>query len=202
VARWNLFALAQAMLPLIGEPDDALAALEPYTSQFEQAYQARMAAKLGLDPSAHHASAVHLTTRALNLLAAQRVDHTLFWRYLTEWVKAGEPAPSGSHPAVVRLAGLFQIPSELEAFLNAYKEQTNAVNQADKAFLMLKKNPKFVLRNHLAQMAIEQAQAGSFTMVEQLLAVLQTPFDEHPAHADWADLPPDWAAHIHISCSS
>jgi len=211
VARWNLFALAQALLPLIGEPDNALAALEPYPGQFEQAYNARMAAKLGLGPAECTASTPELVAHTLSLLAAERVDYTLFWRLLAEWVRAGEPMPrSGepdhpapdSAPAMTGLANLFQNQPKLVAYLNQYQEQTKHGNHAEKSLLMLKTSPKFVLRNHLAQTAIEQAQAGSYTMVNDLLAVLQTPFDEHPAHTAWAGLPPDWAANIHISCSS
>jgi uncharacterized protein YdiU (UPF0061 family) len=67
---------------------------------------------------------------------------------------------------------------------------------------MLATNPKFVLRNHLAELAIQQAQGQDYSGVAQLLHVLQTPFDEHPEHESLADFPPDWAASIEISCSS
>lgn len=67
---------------------------------------------------------------------------------------------------------------------------------------MLNTNPKYVLRNHLAQTAIEHAQAGDFSTVHQLLGVLQSPFDEHPTFDAWAGLPPDWAAGLSVSCSS
>jgi uncharacterized protein YdiU (UPF0061 family) len=67
---------------------------------------------------------------------------------------------------------------------------------------MLRVNPKFVLRNHLAELAIRSAQQGDPNGVRDLLRVLQSPYDEHPAHAEWAELPPEWARHIEISCSS
>jgi uncharacterized protein YdiU (UPF0061 family) len=63
-------------------------------------------------------------------------------------------------------------------------------------------NPKYVLRNHLGEEAIRAAKQGDFSKVEQLLEVLQSPFDEHPAHEALAGLPPAWAASIEISCSS
>jgi uncharacterized protein YdiU (UPF0061 family) len=64
-------------------------------------------------------------------------------------------------------------------------------------------NPKFVLRNHLAESAIRLAQRGDFSEVQRLLAVLQQPFDEHPnAPAAYAALPPDWAHQLEVSCSS
>jgi uncharacterized protein YdiU (UPF0061 family) len=63
-------------------------------------------------------------------------------------------------------------------------------------------NPKYVLRNYLAQAAIEKAQQKDFSMVNDLLTVLHSPFDEHPEFAAWAAEPPIWADEISVSCSS
>jgi uncharacterized protein YdiU (UPF0061 family) len=63
-------------------------------------------------------------------------------------------------------------------------------------------NPKYILRNYLAQQAIERAQNGDHAGVRELLAVLEQPFDEQPEHEAYAALPPDWAAHLEVSCSS
>jgi uncharacterized protein YdiU (UPF0061 family) len=63
-------------------------------------------------------------------------------------------------------------------------------------------NPKFVLRNHLAQIAIQKAQQKDFSEVQRLLHILQRPFDEQPEYEGYAALPPDWAAGISVSCSS
>ncbi len=67
---------------------------------------------------------------------------------------------------------------------------------------MLKTNPKYVLRNYLGELAIEAAKGKDFSKVVQLLALLERPFDEHPEYESYADLPPDWASRIEISCSS
>ena len=63
-------------------------------------------------------------------------------------------------------------------------------------------NPKFVLRNHLGQQAIEAAQRKDFSGVATLLELLQSPFEDHPGHEAYAGFPPDWASTIEISCSS
>ena len=63
-------------------------------------------------------------------------------------------------------------------------------------------NPKYVLRNYLAQVAIEKAQNKDFTELARLLAVLQRPYDEQPEHEAYAALPPDWASDLEVSCSS
>lgn len=67
---------------------------------------------------------------------------------------------------------------------------------------MLRTNPKYVLRNHLGELAIRQSKLGDHSGVETLLRLLQAPFDEHPDHEEKAGFPPDWAANIDISCSS
>jgi uncharacterized protein YdiU (UPF0061 family) len=67
---------------------------------------------------------------------------------------------------------------------------------------MLRTNPKYILRNHLGELAIRQAKAGDFSMVQDLLKVLHDPFDEHPTYEAWAGLAPEWASTIEISCSS
>jgi uncharacterized protein YdiU (UPF0061 family) len=67
---------------------------------------------------------------------------------------------------------------------------------------MLKTNPKYILRNHLGEMAIQAAKTRNYAMVAQLLQVLENPFDEHPKFSAFAGFPPDWAGSIAISCSS
>jgi uncharacterized protein YdiU (UPF0061 family) len=68
--------------------------------------------------------------------------------------------------------------------------------------LMLKTNPKYVLRNHLGELAIRQAKLGDFSLVSTLLGLIHSPFEEHPESEALAGFPPDWASHIEISCSS
>jgi len=77
-----------------------------------------------------------------------------------------------------------------------------SVSPALAADLMCKSNPKFVLRNHLGQQAIESAQRKDNAGVATLLTLLETPFEEHPGFDDYAGFPPDWASSIEISCSS
>jgi uncharacterized protein YdiU (UPF0061 family) len=67
---------------------------------------------------------------------------------------------------------------------------------------MLRTNPKFVLRNHLAETAIQMARQGDFSEIERLQHLLQSPFDEHPGMDRYADFAPDWAGELEISCSS
>lgn len=63
-------------------------------------------------------------------------------------------------------------------------------------------NPKFILRNYLAQQAIEKAEQGDYSELDNLMTVLSAPYDEHPELDRYADLPPDWGKKLEISCSS
>ncbi|MGJ7510010.1 protein adenylyltransferase SelO [Variovorax sp. GT1P44] len=191
VAYWNLFCLAQALLPLIGDQEVAVAALESYKTVFPNEFEARMRAKLGLVDSAE--SDRVLIEGALKLLAQEKVDYTIFWRRLSGHV-------AGDNPDAVR--DLFIDRPAFDAWLQSFSERRAQTPAARAADLMLKTNPKFVLRNHLGQQAIEAAQQKDFSGVSSLLALLETPFEEHPGHDDYAGFPPDWASTIEISCSS
>jgi uncharacterized protein YdiU (UPF0061 family) len=185
VAYWNLFCLGQALLPLIGEQELALAALESYKTVFPRELEALMRAKLGLETP--HESDRGLIEDVLKLLARDRVDYTIFWRRLSQHV-AGQPADT--------VRDLFLDRDGFDAWLSRFGQR-----QSD-ATTMLRTNPKYVLRNHLGELAIRQAKLGDHSMVSSLLRLVQSPFAEHPEHEDLAGFPPDWASHIEISCSS
>jgi uncharacterized protein YdiU (UPF0061 family) len=89
-----------------------------------------------------------------------------------------------------------------EAWLPSYLQRLEGLNTEQAAAIMLETNPKYVLRNHLGEQAIAQAKIGNFTLVDDLLQVLSSPYDEHPRFEHWAGFPPDWASSISISCSS
>ncbi len=191
IAYWNLFCLGQALLPLIGDQEQALAALESYKTAFPAALQARMRAKLGLRDVQPEDQALIEST--FKLLAANRVDYTIFWRRL-----CGFTAQSGHQP----VRDLFLDGESFNAWALQYSERTMPMEQGLRADLMLRTNPKFVLRNHLGEEAIRAAKLKDFSGVNTLLTLLQAPFDEHPGHDAYAGFPPEWAASIEISCSS
>ena len=195
VALWNLHALAQALLPLIGDSDEALAALEPYKLAFAGAMAKCMRAKLGL--ATVQAADTGFADDLLKLMAADRVDFTIAWRRLAQFDSAAG-APNHS------LRDLFIDRDGFDAWAAVYRERLQAESSidAERAARMNRVNPKFVLRNHLADAAIQLARSGDFSEIDRLLTVLQRPFDEHPDAAAYADFPPDWAQQIEVSCSS
>lgn len=193
VAYWNLFCLGQAMMPLIDEQEHAIAALETFKDIYPRAFAGRMAAKLGFSEvqEAHKP----VIEGILKLLAADKVDFTIFWRRLSHWVR--DEAPAGNS-----VRDLFLDRAGFDAWLLFFSELLAQTPRALAADLMLKTNPKYVLRNHLGEQAIQAARQKDFSMVADLLRVLETPYDEHPEFEAWAGFPPDWAAQISISCSS
>jgi uncharacterized protein YdiU (UPF0061 family) len=191
VAYWNLFCLAQALLPLIGDQEIAVAALESYKTVFPNEFEARMRAKLGLSDPAQ--SDRTLIEGVLKLLAAGKVDYTIFWRRLSHYMADGNAEP---------VRDLFLDRAGFDAWLLSFSERHAQSERKDAADLMLKSNPKYVLRNHLGQQAIEAAARKDFSGVATLLTLLETPFEEHPGADAYAGFPPDWASTIEISCSS
>ncbi|MBN8756001.1 MULTISPECIES: protein adenylyltransferase SelO [Variovorax] len=191
VAYWNLFCLAQALLPLIGDQEIAVAALESYKSVFPREFEGRMRAKLGLADAAEGDRP--LVEGVLKLLAAGKVDYTIFWRRLSNYMADGNVEP---------VRDLFLDRAGFDAWLLSFSERHAASDRAQAAGLMLRSNPKFVLRNHLGQQAIEASQQKDNSGVATLLALLETPFEEHPGADAYAGFPPDWASTIEISCSS
>ena len=191
IAYWNLFCLGQALLPLIGEQDQALAALEPYKTIFPAALEAKMLAKLGLTETGPDSKALIEST--FKLLASNKVDYTIFWRRLCSFTPQ-----SGHEP----LRDLFFDRESFNAWALQYSELLAPEYIGQRANLMLKNNPNYVLRNHLGEEAIRAAKLKDFAPLHTLLAVLQTPFDEHAEHNSLAGFPPDWASGIEISCSS
>ncbi len=191
VAWWNLHCLAQALMPLIDDAQAAQVALASYEAVFTDAYLALMRAKLGLaEPRAGDAQ---LVRQAMELLAAEQVDWTIFWRRLSHAQARQDFEP---------VREMFLGRAGVDAWLLSFQELHAGADSRLAADLMLKSNPKYVLRNYLAEQAIAQAKLADFTPLHTLQTLLARPFDEHPGFEPYAGFPPDWASHISISCSS
>ncbi len=195
IAYWNLSSLAQALLPLIGEQDRAIAALDSFKSSFSSTLEALMRAKLGIlvCDETQQATQRALTEDILALLARNRVDYSIFWRRLSH-------SDAGRDTRAVR--GLFFDQAAIEAWLQRWIECVSPFPADQVSARMLRTNPKFVLRNHLGEQAIRAAKNKDFSQVATLLRLLESPYDEHPGFDAYADFPPDWASGIEISCSS
>ena len=91
-----------------------------------------------------------------------------------------------------------------DAWATDYLQRTAAEGSSedDRRARMHAANPKYILRNYLAQQVIEAAEAGDYGPVRELHQVLARPFDEQPGFERYAQRPPEWGKHLEISCSS
>jgi uncharacterized protein YdiU (UPF0061 family) len=195
VGFWNLHALAQGLMPLIGDSDAALGALERYKTAFPDAMMARMRAKLGL---ATREEGDHALVEALlERLAAGRTDFTIAFRHLAHF----DTTPGAPNHL---LRDLFVDREAFDAWATRYRDRLAAEGSVDaeRALRMGRANPKYILRNHLAEVAIREARQGDFSEIDRLCQILARPFDEQPEHAAYAGFPPAWANQIEVSCSS
>ncbi|WEY40377.1 protein adenylyltransferase SelO [Paraburkholderia sp. SUR17] len=209
IAYWNLFCLAQALLPVIGERheeakrgeravEDAQRVLEGFKERFAPSLEQRLRDKLGLETARDGDDA--LANRLLEIMHANRADFTLTFRHLARVSKHRKDDVSADAP----VRDLFLDRAAFDAWAADYRTRlaAEARDDASRAAAMNRVNPKFVLRNHLAETAIRRAKEKDFSEVERLAAVLQHPFDEQPEYERYAALPPDWAGSLEVSCSS
>ena len=206
IAYWNLYCLGQALLPLVGEQDLTVQVLEGYKTAFPRALGNAMRAKLGLvgdlAPEPLREADWTLVEDLLQLLAAERTDYTIFWRRLSQCMTVGWWTSATADTAWRAVDDLFLDRPRWQAWRARYRLRVGDAQPQALGLTMLRSNPKFVLRNHLAELAIRQARDGDFTEIDRLLHLLQSPFDEHPDMEAYAAFPPDWASHLAISCSS
>ena len=215
IALWNLAMLAQVLAPLVPDTELLASGLEVYRTTFTDTYQTRMRAKLGLTASASHPDTASLLEDLETNLVSSEMDMTLFFRRLCYLVPALLSGVQNPEPLFRELfeASSYIAPDSprhenLLRWLHRYAEQMRREAKDAEAVQseMLGANPKYVLRNYLAQNAIDQAEQGDLTYLNQLFHVLRTPFDEQPEHDDLAAKRPDWARAkpgcATLSCSS
>lgn len=212
IAFWNLGQLANAIYPLIERVEPLQQAINSYIETFEPGWQSMVAAKLGLNvynPATDDA----LNTELLILLQLVETDMTIFYRKLAELVMDAEL----SNEALMEpLMDAYYVPEQLTEdyktrlgnWLRSYikRVQSAGIVDAERIKAMNAANPKYVLRNYLAQLAIDKAEQGDFSMVNELLELLRHPYDEQPGKEELAVKRPDWARRrpgcSMLSCSS
>lgn len=192
VGLWNLNCLAHALSPLV-ERDDLVSALQEYEPAFRQHYHALMRARLGLQQA--EAEDEMLIQSLLELMARDGADYTRSFRGLCEFDQRTLTTPAQDE---------FRDRDAFQAWARQYATRLEREPQDDhaRAAAMRAANPRYVLRNYLAETAIRRAEQGDFSEVARLHQLLRTPFAEQPEQAHYAALPPDWGRHLEISCSS
>lgn len=201
IAHWNLYALGDAMVTLIGHPDISKAIIdEHFVAAYNAAFMALMRGKLGLRlPDARDED---LIVRALGLLQSSRADYTLFWRALSRLPMQPEEAQRKQIDAPV--LDLIIDREAASAWLADWRTRLaqEALPDTERQAAMLAVNPKYILRNWIAESAIRRARERDFGGVAEVLQCLRRPYDEQPEFERYAAPPPDWAQGLSVSCSS
>lgn len=194
IGLWNLSCLAQALLPLV-EKEALKAGLGTYQSLFDQEYHKQMKGKFGL--VGEQAGDDDLIRDFLGLLQGSHADYTIVFRELGAF--------SSQNGAVnEKLREHFLNRERFDDWALRYRDRLRSEGDRDdeRCDRMNRVNPKYVLRNYLAQTAIEKAQNKDFSEIDRLFTVLQTPFAEQPGMESYALPPPNWGKHLAVSCSS
>jgi uncharacterized protein YdiU (UPF0061 family) len=194
IGLWNLSCLAQALHPLT-EKAALKAGLDRYTTLFEQEYLRLMRAKLGLTEEKPEDS--DLVNDFLGLLQGSHADYTIVLRELSFF--RTEPGSKND-----RLREHFFTPEPFDRWAARYRDRLRSEEGHDDARgkRMNRVNPKYILRNYMAQIAIEKAQQKDFSEIDRLLTLLQEPYSEQPEMDRYAAPPPNWGKHLAVSCSS
>ena len=196
IALWNCARFGEALM-VLGESERWQTELDSYWEEFLTSYRTLLLAKLGLRDLAGAAPDTaeldSLISDLLKVLQAERTDYTLFFRMLSEEGGTG-------HRSIVG-AGCS---GAMQAWLACYTDRLRAEGgeDAERADGMRRVNPKYVLRNWIAQEAIAEAQAGRFELIEELRVLFADPFGEHPGMERFAEPPTAAAREIAVSCSS
>jgi uncharacterized protein YdiU (UPF0061 family) len=187
----NCQYLANALVPVMNE-DDVRRGLRLYETTYNQWFQKNMHEKLGLYTKSE--ADLSLIMDTFSMLHEHGIDYTLFFRGLSNLHSMGK-AP---------IRDLFVNRAVADDWLDRYEERLTEEDTGDeeREIRMRATNPKYILRNYLAQQVILEAQKGNYEPMERLLEVLKRPFDEQPENESYAAPPPDWGKHLNISCSS
>jgi protein adenylyltransferase len=194
IGLWNLSCLAQALLPL-SDKDALKAGLDLYTPVFEREYRALMRAKFGL--TEERGEDDELIRDFLGLLQASHADYTIVFREMGSFSSA-----AGTKNEQWREHFLNR--ERFDEWALRYQERLRSEGNRDdeRREVMNRVNPRYVLRNYLAQVAIDKAQQKDFSEIDRLLALLQHPYTDQPAMERYAAPPPHWGKHLAVSCSS
>lgn len=208
IGLWNLLQLANALFPLIKDAKALEEILNSYNTQYAEKYVKMMSGKLGLQaPQEEDVVLFHDLEKTLHLA---ETDMTIFFRLLAD-VKENDSLEG----ALERVSDAFydkKLSKETQkawlVWLDQYQirlknEQATDEQRKQK---MNSFNPKYVLRNYMAQLAIDQADQGDYALIDELYSLLKKPYDEQPDHEKWFAKRPEWARNkvgcSMLSCSS
>lgn len=211
VAHWNLYQLGNAILPLVNETEPLQVGLDAYLNEIESGSNRMIANKLGLISYIPEKDE-QLKKELFEVLALVETDMTIFYRKL-----ADVPVEETSADSVIAILSeayyspekvVGETKTRIASWVRDYQTRVKSDGTTDelRRAQMNRVNPKFVLRNYLAQLAIDKSETGDHSMISELLEVLRHPYSEQLGKEDFAAKRPEWARHragcSMLSCSS
>lgn len=203
IALWNLYQLANALYPLIEDAAALETILHDFATSYSLAYTKMMCQKLGLAEILENDE--DLVNQLTSNLALQETDMTIFFRLLST-IRQEETAEEAYDKITPSFYSLEQTTENTLKkwhtwFVNYLNRlQINKVTDKHRKKAMDRVNPKYVLRNYMAQLAIEEVEKGNLDLLNELHALLKKPYDEQPENEKWFVKRPDWAR-TKIGCS-
>ncbi|RLJ69026.1 uncharacterized protein YdiU (UPF0061 family) [Lacinutrix venerupis] len=208
IGHWNLFQLANALYPLIEEADGLESILNSYPQKAKAQYIAMMRTKLGLytEDDKDEELIINLEKN----LQLTETDMTIFFRNLSHFsTKHSQDGLKVIKDAFYILSDVNDtVKTEWNTWFNNYAIRLNkeTISAKERQLKMNQTNPKYVLRNYMAQLAIDDANKGEYKLIDDLFNLLKKPYDEQPENQKWFVKRPDWARYkvgcSMLSCSS
>ncbi len=210
IGLWNLYQLANALFPLIEDAKQLEAALNAYRDNYQTKYLSMIKSKIGLFTD--HEEDMELLNRLEDNLHLTETDMTIFFRNLGHFKKNSDF--STCLPSFIMEA--FYTPEEVQGELfNTWKQwftdyslrlNKESLSNIQRQEKMDRINPKYVLRNYMAQLAIDEADKGNYALINELYLLLKQPYQEQAEKEKWFAKRPEWARHkvgcSMLSCSS
>jgi len=187
IGLWNCSALGHALSSLISEESQG-EVLQTYEAIFQDTLAELYRKKLGLDQA--QPEDANLIQGLLDIMESEKLDYTNTFRNLTQALAKKNSPELNSEISK----------SWIVSFLERHAKET--LSKDKRLQLMNRVNPKFILRNYMAQEAIEAAEVNDFSKLETLMIVMTQPFEELIEHQKFANKSPMWAKDLEISCSS
>lgn len=209
IGLWNLSMLASALFPLVEERQPFEEALELYKTNYQISYKKMMMSKLGLQEGIEEDGSIIQSLH--EILVVSETDMTIFFRLLSRVRKN-----DNIEKAMMKVSKAFYKPEQIvngiaqqwHIWMKTYLDRINKELHSDeeRSVLMNAVNPKYVLRNYMAQLAIDAADSGDYQLISELYDLLRRPYDEQVDSEKWFVKRPEWARHkigcSMLSCSS
>ncbi|WP_248722079.1 YdiU family protein [Seonamhaeicola sp. ML3] len=206
IGLWNLLQLANALYPLIEEAKPLEDILNQYKTDFDKKSLEMMRSKLGLE--IHDENDQQLIQELEDNLHLSETDMTIFFRNLSDFKNASEGLGIVKDAFYKPDEIVAKIKTRWEDWFNKYEQRLGleTISFEVRQSKMKAVNPKYVLRNYMAQLAIDNADKGDYVLIDELFKMLKKPYNEQPEYEKWFAKRPEWARHkvgcSMLSCSS